>query len=428
LPPTSFFLSFTGSFFDADESEVSSEAELSDEEIAEKALEKQILNSKDLLTVCEPLLRSSYLDMHYRSEHPSLIEFSNHAFYGGRLQCPPATATDDGTPAIEYRELTGTYENNQNRDEARAVIDLLRQIWKDEPCPTVGVVTFNAKQQDLIENLIQEEAIRDSDFRLRFESESAREEGEQQVGFFVKNLESVQGDEREVMIFSTTFGRDSAGEFKRFFGPINLEGGEKRLNVAVTRAKKKIYILTSMPVFEISDAFVSRDAFEGKRVTGREYLQGYLLYARAVSERDAKRAQEILGRARELGFSRDSEGRRTTIAFDSEFEIAVYEALRHKGVALDTQVGVAGFRVDLAVKHLDPTKGYLMGIECDGKTFHSSFSARARDIWREQILRSRGWRVHRIWSSDWWANPEFEVQKVLEAIQRYSGGQPRLPL
>jgi hypothetical protein len=120
------------------------------------------------------------------------------------------------------------------------VIQLLRRIWQLEPCPTVGIVTFNAKQQDLIENLIQEDAIRDSNFRLRYESESAREEGDRQVGLFVKNLESVQGDERDVIIFSTTFGRDNTGTFKRFFGPLNLEGGEKRLNVAVTRAKKKV--------------------------------------------------------------------------------------------------------------------------------------------------------------------------------------------
>jgi very-short-patch-repair endonuclease len=419
LPPTSFFLSFSGSSFEP-EADLTTEAELSDEEIAERALEKQILNSKDLLTVCEPLLRSSYLDMHYRSEHPSLIEFSNHAFYGGRLQFPPARPTDAQTPSIEYREVSGIYESNQNRDEAKAVIELLQQIWKEEPCPTVGVVTFNAKQQDLIENLVQEKAIADADFRLRYESESAREEGRQQVGFFVKNLESVQGDERDVIIFSTTFGRDNTGAFKRFFGPINLEGGERRLNVAVTRAKKKVYVLTSMPVFEISDAFTSTEAFGGEHITGREYLQGYLLYSKAISERDTTRASEILKRARQLGFEIDKEGRSTSIDFESEFEIAVYEALKSRGITLDTQVGVAGFRIDLAVRHPDPNKGYLMGIECDGKAFHSSFSARARDIWREQILRSRGWRIHRIWSSDWWADPEFEIQKVIEAIQGYS--------
>jgi very-short-patch-repair endonuclease len=383
-------------------------------------LQKQILNSKDLLTTCEPLLRGAYLDMHYRSEHPSLIEFSNYAFYGGRLQYPPSRPVDTGGPSIEYRDVSGLYENNQNREEAEAVISLLRELWKQEPCSTVGVVTFNARQQDLIEDLIQEEALRDSGFRVRYESEVGREEDQQQVGFFVKNLESVQGDERDVVIFSTTFGRDAAGAFKRFFGPINLEGGEKRLNVAVTRAKKKVYVLTSMPVFEISDAFSSSQGFEGQRVTGREYLQGYLLYAMAISKGDQARADEILRRARELGFSKDGAGSQTNADFDSEFEISVYEALKSRGVTLDTQVGVAGFRIDLAVRHADPSKGYIMGIECDGRAFHSTFSARARDVWREQILRSRGWKIHRVWSSDWWSNPLYEIQKILEAIGRYS--------
>ena len=420
LPPTSFFLNFSEASLDSESSDDESE-ELSDEQITDRALQKQVLSSKDLLTASEPFLRSSYLDMHYRSEHPALIEFSNYAFYGGRLQFPPAQALTDNNAAIEYRDVSGVYENKTNRTEARAVIGMLKEIWTQEPCPTVGVVTFNAQQQDLIQNLIQEEALRDSDFRLRYECEAAREEEQQQVGFFVKNLESVQGDERDVIIFSTTFGKDENGVFKRFFGPINREGGEKRLNVAVTRAKKRVCVVTSMPAFEISDAFTSRQDFEGQRVTGREYLQGYLLYAKAVSEKDTIRAQEILERARELAFSKDGAGVQTTADFDSDFEIAVYDALKSRGVVLDTQVGVAGFKIDLAVRHKDdPGRGYLMGIECDGKAFHSSFAARARDIWREQILRSRGWKLHHIWSSDWWANPSGEIDKVLSEIHRHS--------
>ncbi len=419
LPPTSFFLNFGDSSFDSEPS-VEENEELSDEQITDRALQKQVLNSKDLLTASEPFLRSSYLDMHYRSEHPALIEFSNYAFYGGRLQFPPAQALTGTDTAIEYRDVAGVYANKTNRDEARAVIGMLREVWKQEPCPTVGVVTFNSQQQDLIQNLIQEEALRDSEFRVRYEYESAREEEQQQVGFFVKNLESVQGDERDVIIFSTTFGRDESGVFKRFFGPINREGGEKRLNVAITRAKKKICVITSMPAFEISDAFTSRQDFEGQRVTGREYLQGYLLYSKAISEKDYTRARDILERARELAFSKDGAGVQTTADFDSDFEIAVFDALKNRGVILDTQVGVAGFRIDLAVKHNDPALGYVMGIECDGKAFHSSFSARARDIWREQILRSRGWKIHHIWSSDWWADPNGEIDKVLSAIQRYT--------
>jgi very-short-patch-repair endonuclease len=175
-----------------------------------------------------------------------------------------------------------------------------------------------------------------------------------------------------------------------------------------------------MPISEISEAFSSAQPFQGERITGREYLQGYLLYSKAVSDRNDVHAREILKRARELGSSKNTNGTAAPLDFESDFEIAVYDALRAKGIDLETQVGVAGFRIDLAVKYPEPERGYLMGIECDGKAFHSSFSARARDIWREQILHSRGWRIHRIWSSDWWADPNREVQKVLDAIKRYS--------
>jgi primosomal replication protein N'' len=422
LPPTSFFLSFSGLSVEQHQ-EV--QDDLTDEELAERALETQILNSKDLLAASQPLLRNSFLNMHYRSQHPALIEFSNNAFYGGRLQYPPAKAGAGQASPIFYREISGIYENNQNQEEAAAVIKVLREVWAAESRPTVGVITFNSKQQELIENLIQEEAIRDPLFRADFETETAREDGQQQVGFFVKNLETVQGDERDVIIFSTTFGKDSTGVFKRFFGPLNLEGGERRLNVAITRAKQSVYVLTSMPVFEISDVFSSIDDSGGRKITGREFLQGYLLYAKAISEMNPGRASEVLKRARQLSFSRDGNEASSSPQFDSEFEVAVYEALAKHDVALDTQVGAAGFYIDLAVKHPDSTRGYLLGIECDGKAFHSSFTARARDIWRERILRSRGWRIHRIWSSDWWANPHAEVQKVLDIVASLAPGKPQ---
>jgi len=180
-----------------------------------------------------------------------------------------------------------------------------------------------------------------------------------------------------------------------------------------------------MPVFEISDVFSSIDDSGGRKITGREFLQGYLLYAKAISEMNPGRASEVLKRARQLSFSRDGNEASSSPQFDSEFEVAVYEALAKHDVALDTQVGAAGFYIDLAVKHPDSTRGYLLGIECDGKAFHSSFTARARDIWRERILRSRGWRIHRIWSSDWWANPHAEVQKVLDIVASLAPGKPQ---
>jgi len=411
LPPTSFFLSMTS----VAELEADADTETTEEEI-ERSLRQDVLESKDLLSVSTSVLRNSYLDMHYRSEDPALIQFSNKAFYGGRLQCPPSRqARDHAQPAIEVREVGGTYEKQENRREAEAVADLIQEIWANEnQSHTIGVVTFNLKQEDLIQNILQERALRLETFRIRYEAECHRQDGQQDVGFFVKNLESVQGDERDVMIFSTTYGKDSSGQFRRFFGPLNAEGGERRLNVAVTRAKKKIYIVTSLPVAQISDLFGAAGSRQvGARVSGRDYLHGYMKYAQAVSSGDIVSLDivqaEIAELAKLAGIPAGRDG--ATVDADSDFELSVRDALLQQGLLVDTQVGDSGFRIDLAIR--DPKNGgYVLGIECDGRTYHSAFTARARDIWRQQILETRGWNIHRIWSTNWWLDPEAEIQKI----------------
>jgi very-short-patch-repair endonuclease len=418
LPPTSFFLSVTP--FD-DEENPPDEAEAPIEDQLQRDLIRDVLATTDLLTVCDSVLRNSYLDMHYRSEHPLLIQFSNKAFYGGRLQCPPSVKSDgvDEIP-IEVLAANGVYEHQTNEMEARSVVKLLRELWLEKGFTgTLGVVTFNLKQEDLIQNLLQTEALRDESFRIKYETECDRKEGRQDVSFFVKNLESVQGDERDAMIFSTTFGLDSNGQFKRFFGPLNREGGEKRLNVAVTRAKKKIFIVTSLPVSQISDVFASAGSRKATKVTGRDYLQAYMRYAEAVSK-DDHQTREVIERqlgelAKMAGFS--VAGASPNLDFDSEFEVAVFEALTKRGLKVDQQIGDSGFRIDLAVRYPQREDRYALGIECDGRSYHSSFTARARDIWRQQILESRGWRIHRIWSTNWWMDPDAEVAKIVSRIE-----------
>ncbi len=269
LPPTAFFMNLTL----ADDEEAEENDELTEDQL-QRDLIKDVLATTDLLTVSESVLRNSYLDMHYRSEDPLLIQFSNKAFYGGRLQCPPCVESQGAVVPIEVRRVNGVYDKQTNETEARSVVKLLRELWLEKGfSATVGVVTFNLKQEEIIQNSLQTEALRDEEFRMKYESECERKDGRQDVSFFVKNLESVQGDERDVMIFSTTFGLDPTGQFKRFFGPLNKEGGERRLNVAVTRAKKKIFIITSLPVSQISDAFSSAGARSGATRTGRDYLQ-----------------------------------------------------------------------------------------------------------------------------------------------------------
>jgi very-short-patch-repair endonuclease len=421
LPPTAFFQS---SFSFCDES-----AERPDEDPAPEAdvqaeLDKanldQALAVTDLLEASKPLLRQSLLNVHYRSEHPALISFSNHAFYSGQLQMPPSMQSQSQEAPLVLIEANGVYDKKKNIAEGRKVIEVLRRIWLTAGVsPTIGVVTFNEVQRDLIEDMLLDEAAKDPQFQVRYIAERNRVESEQDVGFFVKNLESVQGDERDIMIFSTTFGRDPQGQFRRFFGPINMQGGERRLNVAITRAKRRNYIITSMPLNEISDAAVVGGTTIGAKVSGRDYLQVYMQYVKAVSDQDIDGQLQSLNGASRLAATagtNPSAGKE-----DSLFEAEVRDALTALGYVTEAQIGESGFKIDLAVLHPKPERGYVLGIECDGKAYHSEWSARARDVWRQRILEQRGWQIHRIWSTSWWLDRDFEMKKLTARIKSLWG-------
>ena len=339
LPPTAFFQS---GFSFSDESAEETEGQVETEKDIEKELNKASLDQAmavtDLLEASKPLLRESLLNIHYRSEHPALISFSNHAFYSGQLQMPPSMEASPLLAPLVLIEANGVYNKNKNIIEAQKVVELLGKIWlADGVPPTVGVVTFNEVQRDLIEDMLMDEAAKDAQFQVRYVAERNRVENEQDVGFFVKNLESVQGDERDVMIFSTTFGRDPQGQFRRFFGPINRQGGERRLNVAVTRAKKRNYVVTSMPLHEISDVLAGGGAPVGATVSGRDYLHTYMQYVKAVSNQDAdaqRQSLHVVGRLAASAGASPSAGKE-----DSLFEAEVRDTdsprpyrLNHKSV------------------------------------------------------------------------------------------------
>jgi primosomal replication protein N'' len=420
LPPTAFFQS---GFSFGDESKDEADEEASIEPDIQKELTKasldQALAVTDLLEASKPLLRQSLLNIHYRSEHPTLISFSNHAFYSGQLQMPPSMQMHPVEAPLLLIEANGVYDKKKNIIEAQKVIELLRKIWlADGVPPTIGIVTFNEVQRDLIEDMLLDEAARDTRFQVRYIAERNRVEHEQDVGFFVKNLESVQGDERDVMIFSTTFGRDPQGQFRRFFGPINQQGGERRLNVAITRAKKRNYVVTSMPLHEISDALAGGGAPVGASVGGRDYFHAYMQYVKAVSNQDAdaqKQTLSVAGRLAATAGTFPTAGKE-----DSLFEAEVRDALSALGYTTVAQVGESGFQIDLAVVNSNPELGYILGIECDGKAYHSEWSARARDVWRQQILERRGWKIHRVWSTNWWLDRDFEIRKLVARIKSLS--------
>lgn len=421
LPPTAFFQSgFSFGDEPAEESEQESTEKVDVDEQLAAARQQQALAVTDLLEASKPLLRECLLNIHYRSEHPTLISFSNHAFYSGRLQMPPSVHPKVSNAPLLLIEAKGVYDKKQNVAEAQQVVSLLRKIWlSDGQPPTVGVVTFNEVQRDLIEDMLLNEAAKDAAFQVRYIEERNRVEHEQDVGFFVKNLESVQGDERDVMVFSTTFGRDPQGQFRRFFGPINQLGGERRLNVAITRAKKRNYVITSMPLHEISDALASGGTPVGISVGGRDYLHAYMQYVKAVSNQDLDAQQQALtlvGRLATMAGAMPSAGKE-----DSLFEAEVRDALTALGHTTVSQVGESGFRIDLAVVHPNPDRGFVLGIECDGKSYHSEWTARARDVWRQRILEHRGWKIHRIWSTNWWLDRDSEIRKLVARIKSLTG-------
>lgn len=319
------------------------------------------------------------LAWHYRSRHESLIAFSNERYYEGRLVTFPSAVTDDR--AVRYVHVPGgVYERGSgrvNREEARAVVQnvierLISPAFAREG-QSIGIVTFNTEQQRLIENLLDQERRARSDIEQFFGATSHEP-------IFVKNLESVQGDERDVILFSVGYGADASGRVSQNFGPLNKDGGARRLNVAITRARSELVVFATLKPDQI-------DLSRTKSVGVRDFKH-FLEYAERGPRALAQAAAPL---------DRDTE---------SPFEDAVQKALEDRGWTLHPQVGVAGFRVDFGVVHPEAPGRYLAGIECDGASYHRSATARDRDLLRERVLRNLGWRIHRVWSTDWWVDAD----------------------
>ncbi len=373
LPPTNFFNR-------ADDAE---DTALGNEEDAPVQDLESILD--ECLGAGLPTLR---LEWHYRSRHESLITFSNHRYYDSRLITFPSPVTND--LAVKLNLVSGIYDRGAtrtNRAEADAIVREIVAHFSDESRRklTMGVVTFNQTQQRLIETLLDEELRKGPEIEQRI-----AEHGSERL--FIKNLENVQGDERDVILFSITYGKDAAGKMAMNFGPINQEGGQRRLNVAITRARVGVTIFSSIRPDDI-DVSKTRSA-------GVTDLKNYLEFAakgpRAIVEQALPTGQEP----------------------ESPLEIEIIRALRGKGWTVHPQVGCSGYRIDMAVVHPHEQGKYLLGIECDGATYHSLPTARDRDRLRQLVLEGLGWTLHRVWSTDWWNDPEREIEKLETSINR----------
>lgn len=398
---------------------------IEDEDEFEDEIDRIKSHASNSLLDCESLLDFAlelgfdkrHLDFHYRSRHPYLIDYSNYAFYNQRLR--PLPNDFDYVP-IKYINVNGVYSDNSNDSEAETVLSIIENNISRLPngeYPTVGVATFNINQRNLILGKINERRKFD-----RFREFNDKIVEIEENGFFVKNLENIQGDERDVIILSTTYGINREGKFVQRFGSINHQKGYKLLNVIVTRAKYKVYVCSSIPQ-EVFLNYKEHLITEGAN-NRRGAFYAYLAYAKAVSEQDNESRLSVLNTLAE------NSPKKTSIddfnnELESPFEEEVYEALREHFDELNIipQLQFAGFRIDLVY---DTQKIGIpkIAIECDGAEYHSSQEAYLHDRHRQKILERHGFVFHRIWSTNWWRNPKKETQKLVDFIKSIENSNP----
>jgi len=375
MPPTNFFKSIMSENDDVDdENDADNDGNLA-----------QTVNS-----IMEVMLAKSVqkkmLHWHYRSRHESLIQVSNNAFYENKLLIYPSISKPSGMLGLHMVKADFAqqpYEKQGiNNGEAESIAKAVAQFSMEHPEKSLGVVAFNIKQSDLIDKKIQELSVHNEGLQAYIGKQSTEP-------FFVKNLERVQGDERDVMFISIGYGKTKEGIFGHQFGPLNKPGGEKRLNVLITRAKLSNYIFCN---FSSNDIDLTKSNKAGVKA-----LKSFLKYA-------------------ELGML--DEISPTGGEADSEFEVHVASELQLLGYDVVHQVGTAGYRIDLGIKHPVEKGLFIAGLECDGATYHSSRSARDRDRLRQSVLEGLGWTIFRIWSTDWYSNKDNVLRKIHTEIQQ----------
>jgi very-short-patch-repair endonuclease len=372
LPPTSFF------------------DRIGDEGIDDaEDVEETVSDAESILDVASMLYRPSrLLRWHYRSRHGSLIAFSNREFYDSRLVIFPSPIARSPAHGVKLVPVDdGVYEYRRNQREAERVVDAALEHMHARRAESLGIVTLNATQRELIESLIDERLKSDPTAQQYVQ---ARAEGLEP--FFVKNLENVQGDERDVIFLSVTYGPSPQGQVYQRFGPINGATGHRRLNVLFTRARDRVVVFSSLRANQVSAPAGSS--------WGVRALKGYLGDAENAGTAHASLAGQVPA---------------------TDFETEVAAALRERGFDAVARVGVAGYYVDLAVRHPHAPDTFVLGIECDGGSYHGGLSARDRDRLRPAVLERLGWAMHRIWSADWVKHRDHEVDRIVARIRTLAG-------
>ena len=274
------------------------------------------------------------------------------------------------------------------------------------------MITFNESQKIAILDEIDRRRKSDSKFDVLFSAAENPPSNNLDDKPFVKNIENVQGDERDIIIFSVGYARDAEDKLRIQFGSLNREGGENRLNVAVTRARQEIVVVSSVEPDELKT--------DTTKNSGPKRLRDYLQYAKYISERRSDDVKNILANLNE-GFLRNeydsTDQSDNTLLFESTFEELIHDRLHKLGYQVKSQVGYSGYRIDLAILHPDDPSRYIFGIECNGAMFHSAKSTRERDVARQEFLQNRGWVIERIWSTNWWRNPDREIERIKQRIE-----------
>jgi len=367
LPPTNFFKSLL--------------APDDDDDTDDAVLEESILEMAN--ATFRPKRR---LNWHYRSRHSSLISYSNRMVYDDELIVFPAASEISPNMGVFYKRVNGFYKTGTNPIEAKIVVEAVLEHMRADSERSLGVVTLNRKQRDLILEEFEHALSRDSNAQSFVDNWRTENDGLEE--FFVKNLENVQGDERDVIFIGTVYGPEKEGvRPHQRFGPVNGLAGKRRLNVLFSRAKQKIVTYSSM-----SGADVRASAHSNP---GTFMLKGWLEYS-ATGVLDA--------------------GQITKKEPDSLFECYVMDQIKAMGCEAIPQIGVSGYFIDIGVRHPDWPHGFLLGVECDGATYHSSKSARDRDRYRQEILEGLGWHFHRIWYPDWFNNQRREAEELRKVI------------
>jgi very-short-patch-repair endonuclease len=366
LPPTTFFAA-------ADDDESAADEEASGTE-----------GFESLLDTMNSFLNSSYLDWHYRSRDESLINFSNRYIYQNRLVTFPGPG---GPPAISHvlvkQEFGVDGQEESCSGEVKAVVSLVLEHAKNTPELTLGVITMGIRHMTRVQAALDQALEERPELGAFFDPNKSER-------FFIKNLERVQGDERDAIIISIGYGKDRAGNLPLRFGPLIPEGGRRRLNVAVTRARQKLAVVSSFSYLDI-------DLSRVRAGSGVELLRNYLQYASSNGKQ--------LGDAAVTGEALNA------------FEAEVFDCLSSAGLRLIPQMGASQFRIDMVAEHPTKPGRYVLAIECDGASYHSSYTARDRDRLRQQQLENLGWRFHRIWSTDWFMRKEEEIQRAARAFK-----------